>query len=330
MSVNNDQFRIETKVDEPKITVENAQESTKTVSKPIQSQEDNILNFGSSLTEESESSLSSSMISKASETPQTPSENATYDALLKSYHTGAYQTPNLDELLDKYPIYEPSSATNSEPRQLRNFDEQLAKLPREKGLDLQGYACLECGQMIGLTFAKPCVCYFSGDYFCSNCMSTEEFLIPSRVIHNWDLKRYSVCMKAARYLTDCSTLLDMKAINPRIYSAVESMAQLQTLRVQLNFLRAYLFNCKEPVIEMLRSKVPSREYLFEHLHQYSVTDLPDIPNGTLAQQLQKVVEFARSHVLSCWLCSQKGFICELCSNPKAIYPFDTGSTYRVS
>lgn len=285
--------------------------------------------------EDGESSMSSSMVSRnsATEPPTTPNEGPTYDALLKSYHTGNnYQSPNLQELLDKYPVYQPTvpNIGNAEPRERRTFDEQLGRLAREKGLDLQNYNCLDCGQHIGLTFVKANVCNFSGEYFCCNCMATEGYLIPSRVIHNWDLKKYPVSSKVAKYLSESSALLDLKALNPRIYKAVDIMAQLQTLRVQLNLLRAYLFTCREPVIESLQQKVAPRNYLYEHIHQYSISDLADIPNGTLAQQLQKVVEFARNHVLNCWLCSQKGFICEVCNNPKVIYPFDTRTTYRVS
>lgn len=197
-------------------------------------------------------------------------------------------------------------------------------------MDVQNYSCLECGHAIGMTFSKAHVCSYSGSYYCSKCMSQNEYIIPSRVIHNWDLKHYPVCNKAATYLHNCPILLDLKSINPRIYMAVDTMAQLQSLRIQLNLLRAYLFTCREPIIESLQRKVAPRDYLYEHVHQYSVSDLTDIPNGTLAQQLQKVVEFARNHVINCWLCSQKGFICEICNNPKVIYPFDMESTYRVS
>jgi hypothetical protein len=285
--------------------------------------------------EDCQSSMTSSIISRNSigNELQTPAEGSTYDALLKSYHTGSYDVPNLEDLLSKYPVYEPAISSimdNTEPRERRSFDEQLGTLAREKGLDLQNYNCLECGQLIGLTFGKANVCCFSGDYFCCNCMATEKYLIPSRIIHNWDLKQYPVCIKAAKYLTECSTLLDLKLINPKIYTAVDCMAQLQTLRVQLNLLRAYLFTCREPIIESLQKKVAPRDYLYEHVHQYSVSDLADIPNGTLAQQLQKIIEFARNHVLNCWLCSQKGFICEVCNNSKIIYPFDSQFTYRVS
>lgn len=49
------------------------------------------------------------------------------------------------------------------------------------------------------------------------------------------------------------------------------MAQLQILRNQLNFLRAYLFTCREPVIEQLQKQMWPREYMYEHVHQYSIS-----------------------------------------------------------
>ncbi|XP_071862412.1 pleckstrin homology and RUN domain containing M1 [Bombus fervidus] len=284
--------------------------------------------------EDCESSLTSSVVSHDSGTnaARTPGDGPTYDAIIQSYHTvGNASVLDLQEFLKKYPKKQQSNdgiKIQSENKAAINFDEQLGKLPKEEGLDVQDYSCFECGHAIGMTFSKAHVCSFSGNYYCLNCMSQNEYLIPSRVIHNWDLKCYPVCNKAAAYLQDCPTLLDLKVLNPRIYMAVDSMAQLQSLRIQLNLLRAYLFTCREPIIESLQKKVAPRDYLYEHVHQYSVSDLYDISNGILAQQLQKVVEFARNHVINCWLCSQKGFICEICNNPKVIYPFDMESTYR--
>ncbi|XP_076667171.1 pleckstrin homology and RUN domain containing M1 [Andrena cerasifolii] len=284
--------------------------------------------------EDCESSLTSSVISpdSATDAPRTPGEGPTYDSIIQSYHTaGSASASDLQEFLKKYPKKETTSNESKvqpENKVVINFDEQLGRIQREKGLDVQNYSCFECGHAIGMSFSKAHVCFYSGNYYCSKCMSPNEYIIPSRVIHNWDLKCYPVCKKAAVYLQDCPILLDLKTLNPRIYMAVDTMAQLQSLRIQLNLLRAYLFTCREPIIESLQKKVTPRDYLYEHVHQYSVSDLLDIPNGTLAQQLQKVVEFARNHVINCWLCSQKGFICEICNNPKVIYPFDMESTYR--
>lgn len=108
------------------------------------------------------------------------------------------------------------------------------------------------------------------------------------------------------------------------------MAELQSLRVQLNFLRAYLYTCREqqPIIEQLQRKIWPREYLYESVHQYSISDIEQIADNQLANQLKEIIVFARSHVSSCWLCSQKGFICELCHAPKVLYPFDLNITFR--
>ncbi|XP_043278921.1 uncharacterized protein Plekhm1 [Venturia canescens] len=283
--------------------------------------------------EDGESSMTASVISQTS--VKTPGEGSTYDALIKSYRPTGYTTsPDLDEFLDKYNNGEEPVKSEPKPKPeikvLDNLEDQIGILPQEKGLDVQNYSCFDCAHPIGMTFSKAHVCSFSGNYYCATCMANEEFFIPSRIIHNWDLKQYPVCRRVAKYLTDCPTLLNLKTLNPRIYTAVDSMAQLQSLRIRLNLLRAYLFTCREPVIESLQKRVAPREYLYEHVHQYSVSDLLDVPSGALAQQLQKIVELARQHVLNCWLCSQKGFICEVCNNPKVIYPFDMESTYRCN
>lgn len=213
-----------------------------------------------------------------------------------------------------------------------NMIHQLGKLSRERGLDSQNYKCKGCQDLLGSTISKAKVCGYTGDYFCFNCMDPNVFTIPAKVIHNWDFKRYPVSKKSALFLLEFQNhpWLDMKKLNPKIYNGVSDMAQLQELRVQLNYLRAYIFSCREPVIEELQKRVWPREYLYDHVHLYTISDLAQIPNGSLAMQLEKVVNFARTHVLECWLCSQKGFICEVCRNPKILYPFETGSTYRCT
>lgn len=50
--------------------------------------------------------------------------------------------------------------------------------------------------------------------------------------------------------------------------------------------------------------------------------------GKLAPFLGKVIKFATAHVYSCSLCSQKGFICEICNNGEILYPFEDISTSR--
>ncbi|KAK7862953.1 hypothetical protein R5R35_004907 [Gryllus longicercus] len=292
---------------------------------------------------------------------RSPTDIQSYHSLVESYNTlsgGYIKTPDLREFCQRFeastesaidtglpqddpfsPLYGlgfevvPTSPTSLfDIPEFTSMVQQLGKLAKEPGLDTQNYTCKGCGHPVGMNFGKARVCSFGGGYYCAECHVGEEWIIPARVVHNWDFRRYAVAKKSAAFLDEIQhhPLLDLKVLNPSLYLAVEEMAQLQTLRIQLNLLRAYLFTCREPIIEDLQKRVWPREYLYEHVHLYSVSDLLQIPSGGLAQLLQKVVAFARNHVLSCWLCSQKGFICEICNNSKVIYPFDIESTYRCN
>lgn len=108
------------------------------------------------------------------------------------------------------------------------------------------------------------------------------------------------------------------------------MAELQSLRIRLNFIRAYLSTCSGQNFEILRKEFYGREYLYEHIHQYSIGDLSLIQRGTLNQQLQKAYKIGEAHVLKCQLCSVKGFICEICNGHRVLYPFHINTTFRVS
>lgn len=59
-----------------------------------------------------------------------------------------------------------------------------------------------------------------------------------------------------------------------------------------------------------------------------MSSLFQVIEGKLAPFLGKVIKFATSHVYSCSLCSQKGFICEICNNGEILYPFEDISTSR--
>lgn len=46
--------------------------------------------------------------------------------------------------------------------------------------------------------------------------------------------------------------------------------------------------------------------------------------------LNNLFNFTAEHIRRCLLCSQKGFICEICSSTEVIYPFQLEVTSRVS
>ncbi|KAG2459711.1 PKHM3 protein, partial [Polypterus senegalus] len=123
-------------------------------------------------------------------------------------------------------------------------------------------------------------------------------------------------------------LIDIHLENPCLYDHVDTLAAVLRLRQQLKSLRAYLFSCRATVAEDLRRRIFPREYLLQHIHLYSLSDLQQVIDGKLAPFLSKVIKFASSHVYSCSLCSQKGFICEICQNAQIIYPFQDSATKR--
>lgn len=213
---------------------------------------------------------------------------------------------------------------------LHKMVEQTCRLPREFGLDTQGYICCTCANPLGIGFSKAQVCSFSGYYYCDSCMSLEVFLIPSRVIYNWDFKRYPVSLVAATFLTDFQyqPFIDLKLLNPIIYTAINEMSIIEQLRIQLNFIRAYLFTCRESTIDKIQQLITTKEYIHESVHRYSISDFYLIQKGTLIELLQKTVKFGQQHIIDCPLCSQKGFICEVCNSPKVLYPFDIKTTFR--
>ncbi|KAH8290192.1 hypothetical protein KR054_000920 [Drosophila jambulina] len=215
--------------------------------------------------------------------------------------------------------------------ELQQMVAQLCQLAREPGLNAQGFLCKSCQHPLGIGYSNFQVCAFSGNYYCNSCMDVETQLIPARIIYNWDFRKYSVSKRAATFLAEFRSqpFLDLQLLNPSIYFASDAMAELQSLRIRLNFIRAYLYTCAPPTsIELLQNQFSGREYLYEHIHQYSIADLGLIQRGVLCQQLQKAFKLGEAHVLKCRLCQLKGFICEICQSPRVLYPFHISTTFR--
>ncbi|CAH2306453.1 pleckstrin homology domain-containing family M member 3 [Pelobates cultripes] len=198
---------------------------------------------------------------------------------------------------------------------------------------VEGFTLLDpqgCQRPIGLSNGKAKVCSYSGWYYCSTCHVDDGFIIPARLVHNWDTSKHKVSKQAKEFLEYVfeEPLIDVHQENPLLYRHVEALAHIVRLRQQLKSLRAYLFSCRAVVAEDLRRRIFPREYLFQQIHLYSLADLQQVVDGKLAPFLLKVIKFATSHVYSCSLCSQKGFICEICNNGEILYPFEENSTSR--
>jgi len=163
---------------------------------------------------------------------------------------------------------------NTDP-ETQKFLIQLMRLANECGLDEQDYKCIACARPIGMIYGKSRLCHFDGHQYCLDCHSNDESIIPARVIHNWNFRKYPVAKRNKHLLvsTETEPLFDIKVLSPLLYTIIPEMKQTLDLRTQLFYLHAYLFTCQESIAIEMRKTVWPREHLFQHIHLYSVTDL---------------------------------------------------------
>ncbi|XP_066515679.1 pleckstrin homology domain-containing family M member 3-like isoform X2 [Hoplias malabaricus] len=133
----------------------------------------------------------------------------------------------------------------------------LTCLAVEKGLTAQSFRCAGCQRPVGLSRGKAKVCCYSGWYYCQSCHQDNLFLIPARLLHNWDTNKHKVSKQAKEFLEFIyeEPLLDVQQLNPCLYEHSEPLAAVLKLRQQLQSLRAYLFSCRATVAEDLRRRV---------------------------------------------------------------------------
>ncbi|NXG46710.1 PKHM1 protein, partial [Psilopogon haemacephalus] len=202
----------------------------------------------------------------------------------------------------------------------------LVAIPTEKGLDTQSFICAGCSRQIGFSFGKPKLCAFSGLYYCDSCHRDEETVIPSRLIHNWDLAKRGVCRQALKFLTQIRNqpLIDLKLVNESLYEHVETMRRIQSSREQLKLLGDYLSVCRSGALKEL-SKSPQEL----SPSPASALSVPlQIADGAFEPFLHSLLQFASHHVYSCDLCTQRGFICQICNSSDIIFPFQFDTTTR--
>uniref|UniRef100_A0A2K5V8J8 Pleckstrin homology domain-containing family M member 3 n=1 Tax=Macaca fascicularis TaxID=9541 RepID=A0A2K5V8J8_MACFA len=135
----------------------------------------------------------------------------------------------------------------------------LTTLSLERGLTAQSFKCAGCQRSIGLSNGKAKVCNYSGWYYCSSCHVDDSFLIPARIVHNWDTSKYKVSKQAKEFLEYVyeEPLIDIQQENAMLYHHAEPLAAVLRLRQRLKSLRAYLFSCRAAVAEDLRRRCES-------------------------------------------------------------------------
>ncbi|XP_028263856.1 pleckstrin homology domain-containing family M member 1 [Parambassis ranga] len=206
----------------------------------------------------------------------------------------------------------------------------LFTVPSERGLDTQNFKCAGCPQPIGPTLGRARLCEFSGQYYCESCHSADTSIIPSRMLHNWDLLQREVSKKALRLLAQVEhePLLNLEHLNPELVKHAEPMTQTHSLRQRLRLLGDYLLTCRSGACKKLQASMGQRTYLLESSHLYSVKDLRQIVEDQYTSFLNSLLQSASRHVFQCDLCTQRGFICQVCHSDDIIFPFQFDSTTR--
>lgn len=108
------------------------------------------------------------------------------------------------------------------------------------------------------------------------------------------------------------------------------LEEASRLRKQLIYLVAYLSACSraqaEGVKVALAEVVWPREYLYTSTDIFSIQDMEQLHRGELVTTLQVGLRLCTRHVMSCLVCSGRGFICEVCQDKRPVYPFNLQST----
>ncbi|XP_051530923.1 pleckstrin homology domain-containing family M member 1-like [Myxocyprinus asiaticus] len=208
----------------------------------------------------------------------------------------------------------------------------LSIVPKERGLDAQNYKCAGCSRQIGLSLGRAKLCEFSGQYYCETCHQGDTSIIPSRMVHNWDLTSREISRQALKLLAQIEhePLLNLDALSPDLFDHADIMSTVQSLRQRLHFLGDYLLMCRSGISKQIQPRLQQRCYLLERSDVYSVLDLQQIADGHYESYLQSLIQFGSKHVHNCDLCTQRGFICQICNTDNIIFPFQLESTSRCN
>uniref|UniRef100_A0A0M3HXM2 Transcription elongation factor SPT4 n=1 Tax=Ascaris lumbricoides TaxID=6252 RepID=A0A0M3HXM2_ASCLU len=207
----------------------------------------------------------------------------------------------------------------------------------ERGLDEQHYKCAECEHALkfgGSADCEPRLCDYNGRYYCPRCHWNDEWIIPARIVHNWDCDKYKatallkVCRASKQLLAyiDRKPLLNITQLNPALSKFVAQLNRMNTLRRNILFMKCYFVCCKEARHLRILQYLNRRQHFVDSAEWYSVADLRDLAEGRLLPEIEQIVAIFSEHITrDCLLCLGNGFFCELCSdNHQVIFPFSDG------
>lgn len=193
-------------------------------------------------------------------------------------------------------------------------------------VDQQSYKCASCDRTLN-NVKKTRRCHYYGKLYCKICHLNYKYVIPAKLIHNLDTKKYAIC-ENARHILDSvfrKPIFDIVYDNSELYVKSALLNDCRRLRMELEHLRWYLHTCqnKQSKNVFIMHLWPD-DYLYETIHLYSLYDLINLKD--IYTKLKSARDYAFNHIMKeCVLCIQKGFICEFCKSDSTIYPFQLDS-----
>ena len=191
---------------------------------------------------------------------------------------------------------------------------------RTLALSNQRWMCAGCGMKVEPRYSRSYRwCHYLGRFFCSGCHSNQAQLIPARIIHHWDFKKYPVSNFSQEILASLARepVFNIHSLNPALLRKVEKVRQVAGARSQLSKLARYVSNCR--LAEELHCWVES--CLVSDNQMYSIEDLARTKAGKLVPMLRKVIREGLNHVSLCELCQARGHICQGCHSQSVLFPF---------
>ncbi|KAB7494917.1 Run domain Beclin-1-interacting and cysteine-rich domain-containing protein [Armadillidium nasatum] len=194
---------------------------------------------------------------------------------------------------------------------------------RKIRLSEQKWRCAGCGLSVSEKLSSYFrLCNYLGRYFCTSCHTNKKAILPAKVLHNWDFKKYVVCNFSFELLSrmSCDPLFHLGTLNPKLYKQSRDLHQTHIYRLQLFHARIYIITCNRANKEReLLNSYP--QHWSTEPHVYSLDDLLSIKNGHIISQIKNLTTSLISHISKCEICLGQGFICEICREGRPIFPF---------
>lgn len=165
--------------------------------------------------------------------------------------------------------------------------------PFKQLLESQHYLCAGCykqldvanslieGFVQNIISAKPRLCEYMGQLFCTSCHSNETAVLPAWVLQLWDFTPRPVSQLAKTYLDSIyeQPMLCVSAINPYILSKAPVLVDAMEMRKKLS----KMFACiRCPARASIHESLGSRRYLLESSDFFALRDLVDLSKGAFS------------------------------------------------